>query len=97
MEAALCSGLAVALLGAGAVFAAGAGAAGAGAGVWAVKTNRRWMVNVVAVFAAIHFYTQWFEKLGASPGTVLGAGVLLLAFAFGLWSFNRRVAPAVPA
>jgi len=79
------------------VFSIGWAVALVGAGAWAVKTNRRWMVNVVAVFAAIHFYTQWFEKLGASPGTVLGAGVLLLAFALGLWSFNRRAAPAIPA
>lgn len=60
------------------------------AGAWAVKVNRRWIVNIVAVFAALHFYTQWFEKLGATPVTVLLAGLLLLAFAFGLWSFNRR-------
>ncbi|MGO4717281.1 hypothetical protein [Bradyrhizobium sp. 2TAF24] len=79
------------------VFSIGWAVALLAAGVWAVKTDRRWMVNVVAVFAAIHFYTQWFEKLGASPGTVLGAGVLLLAFALGLWSFNRKAAPAVPA
>jgi iron complex transport system permease protein len=64
------------------------------AGAWAVKVNRRWIVNVAAVFAAIHFYTQWFEKLGANPTTVLLAGLLLLAFAFGLWSFNRRATAA---
>ena len=63
-------------------------------GAWAVRVNRRWVVNVVAVFAAIHFYTQWFEKLGATPATVLLAGLLLLAFALGLWTFNRRVAAA---
>ncbi|WP_315833263.1 hypothetical protein [Bradyrhizobium prioriisuperbiae] len=64
------------------------------AGVWAVKVNRRWIVNIVAVFAALHFYTQWFEKLGATPITVLLAGLLLLAFAFGLWTFNRRAVAA---
>ena len=62
----------------------------AGAGAWAVKVNRRWVVNVVAVFGAIHFYTQWFEKLGANPATVLLAGLLMLAIAFGLWTFNRH-------
>lgn len=62
------------------------------AGVWAVKVNRRWIVNIVAVFAALHFYTQWFEKLGATPISVLLAGLLLLAFALGLWTFNRRTA-----
>lgn len=62
------------------------------AGVWAARVNRRWLVNVVAVFGAIHFYTQWFEKLGASPLSVLLGGVLLLGIALALWSFNRRKA-----
>lgn len=64
------------------------------AGVWAARANRRWLVNVVAVFGAIHFYTQWFEKLGASPLSVLLGGVLLLGIALALWSFNRRKAVA---
>jgi iron complex transport system permease protein len=76
------------------VFSIGWAVALLAAGVWAIKTNRRWMVNVVAVFAAIHLYSQWFERLGASPGTVLGAGMLLLAFAFGFWRFNRRISSA---
>ena len=66
-------------------------------GVWAVRENRRWIVNTVAVFAGIHFYTQWFEKLGANPGSVLVAGLLMLAFALGLWSFNRRLERTAPA
>lgn len=64
------------------------------AGVWAVKVNRRWLVNIVAVFGAIHFYTQWFEKLGASPLSVLLGGVIMLVIALALWSFNKRVAQA---
>ena len=40
---------------------------------WAVKANRRWVINLVAVFGAIHFYTQWFERLGADPLSVLTA------------------------
>jgi iron complex transport system permease protein len=58
-------------------------------GAWGGTANRRWVVNVAAVFGAIHFYTQWFEKLGASPATVLVGGILLLAFALGLWRFNK--------
>lgn len=77
------------------VFSIGWALALVAAGVWAVKVNRRWIVNIVAVFAAIHFYTQWFEKLGASPVTLLLAGLLLLAFAFGLWTFNRRAGTVV--
>ena len=62
------------------------------AGVWAVRVNRRWLVNIVAVFGAIHFYTQWFEKLGASPLSVLLGGVIMLVIALVLWSFNKRMA-----
>ncbi|MDQ2078700.1 hypothetical protein RA307_00775 [Xanthobacteraceae bacterium Astr-EGSB] len=61
-----------------------------GVGVWGVTVNRRWVVNVAAVFGAIHFYTQWFDKLGAGPVSFLVGGLLMLAFAFGLWRFNRH-------
>jgi iron complex transport system permease protein len=63
---------------------------------WAVKVNRRWVVNLAAVFGAIHFYTQWFERLGATPMSVLVGGVLVLVFAVVAWKLNHR-AEAVPA
>lgn len=59
-------------------------------GIWSVRANRRWVANVVAVFGGIHFYTQWFERLGASPESVLIAGLLLLGVALGLYALNRR-------
>ena len=59
--------------------------------IWGARANRRWVVNIAAVFGAIHFYTQWFERLGANAGSVLIGGLLMLAFGFGLWTFNRRV------
>lgn len=62
------------------------------AAVWAGWSNRRWLLNLVAVFAGIHFYTQWFERLGATPGSVLAAGVLVLGFAVLLWRLNRGLA-----
>jgi hypothetical protein len=65
------------------------------AAIWAWRANRRWVLNVVAVFAGIHFYTQWFEVLGASPGTVLIAGLLALGFAVGLKAVNTRMKEAV--
>jgi iron complex transport system permease protein len=47
-------------------------------------------VNVCAIFAGIHFYTQWFEHLGASPGAVLGAGVGTVFLATALARYNKR-------
>jgi iron complex transport system permease protein len=60
---------------------------------WAVKANRRWVVNLAAVFGAIHFYTQWFERLGPTPVSVLVGGVLVLGFAVAAWKLNQKVAP----
>jgi iron complex transport system permease protein len=58
-------------------------------GAWAVSAERRWVVNAAAVFGAIHFYTQWFELLGAHPASVLLGGIVMLGIAFALWRFNR--------
>ena len=60
-------------------------------GIWAWKYNKRWLVNVVAVFGGIHFYTQWFERLGASAETVLIAGLIALGFAIGLRYLNANL------
>lgn len=59
-------------------------------GAWALRANRMWVVNTVAIFAALHFYTQWFERIGAHPLSVLGAGVLTLVLALALWRFNQQ-------
>ena len=61
-----------------------------GAAVWAARTDRRWALNLACVFGGIHFYTQWFERLGATPVSLLGGGLLMLAFAIGLWRLNER-------
>ena len=76
------------------VFSLGWAAALLAVGIWGVAVNRRWVVNVAAVFGAIHFYTQWFERLGANPGSILLGGLLMLGFAFALWTFNRRLESA---
>lgn len=78
------------------VFALAWAAALIGAGIWAWRGGQRWMVNVVAVFAAIHFYTQWFERLGASAATVLAGGVIALAIALVLRTYNARSAATAP-
>ncbi len=62
-----------------------------GAGIWAARVNRRWLVNVVAVFGTIHFYTQWFERLGPNPLAVVIAGIIALGIAAALWHFNRQL------
>jgi iron complex transport system permease protein len=79
------------------VFIVGWAAALAATGAWAVKANRRWVVNLVAVFGAIHFYTQWFERLGATPLSVLVGGLLVLGFAIAAWKFNQRFTAEAPA
>jgi iron complex transport system permease protein len=74
------------------VFTIGWALALIGVALWAVRANRRWVVNVATIFGAIHFYTQWFERLGATPISVLIAGLLALGLALGLRYFNK--APA---
>lgn len=59
-------------------------------GIWAIRVNRRWVVNTAAVFGAIHFFVQWFLALGPSPLAILGGGLLLVVFGFAIAAFNRR-------
>ena len=54
----------------------------------AARTNRRWVVTTAAVFAAIKFYTQWFERLGAEPWAIIVAGLTVVAIAIALWRYN---------
>ncbi len=61
----------------------------AGGAVVATRMNRQAMLNIVAVFGGIHFYTQYFEHLGADPATLLFGGVLLLVSAWGLMKMNK--------
>lgn len=58
-------------------------------GVWAARANRRWVVNLLSVFGAIHLYTQYFERLGATPGSIFVAGLAAIAFAFGIVWYNK--------
>ena len=57
-------------------------------GVWAAKKNKRFAVNTVTTFGAIHFYTQWFERLGAKPITVVVGGIIAIAVSLWLWKYN---------
>jgi len=64
-------------------------------GVWAAQNNKRWVVNLLAVFGAIHFYTQYFERLGASPESILIAGLVALGIAFAIVRYNKAARVAV--
>ena len=59
-------------------------------GIWASHHGRKWVLNLTAVFGAIHFYTQWFERLGASPGSVVLGGIIAIAITLGLIMMNKR-------
>ena len=70
------------------VFVLGWAALLIGGGMWAARVNRRWVVNLAAVFGAIHFYTQWFERLGAQPLAIILAGLITVVIAVVLWRYN---------
>ncbi|NER00113.1 MAG: hypothetical protein F6K30_26015 [Cyanothece sp. SIO2G6] len=59
--------------------------------IWAARQNRRWAVNALSVFGSIHFYTQYFENLGASPVTLLIAGIIALGIAVAIARYNRTI------
>ena len=61
-------------------------------GIWGARENRRWVVNIAAVFGGIHFYTQWFNYLGANALSVLGGGALILVIAMALYRYNKAKA-----
>jgi len=58
--------------------------------VWALRNDRRWVVNVCTVFGAIHFYTQFFEYLGPNPLAILLGGLIALGIAVGIWQYNKK-------
>jgi iron complex transport system permease protein len=60
------------------------------AGIWGAQNGRRFLVNTIAVFGAIHFYTQWFEHLGADPLSVMIAGAATIGFGLALWKYNQK-------
>ena len=62
-----------------------------GVGFWAWKANRVWLINVLGVFGSIHFYTQWFETLGAQPESLLLGGVIAVGIAILFKKFNNNL------
>ena len=76
------------------VFVIGWAAGLVATGVWAARANKRWVVNLLAVFGAIHFYTQFFQRLGASPGSILVAGLAAIGIAFAIVRYNKAAVRA---
>lgn len=58
-------------------------------GIWATRNNKRWVVNLLAVFGTIHFYTQYFERFHTSPRSILIAGLVALGIAFAIVRYNK--------
>jgi len=59
-----------------------------GVAVWAAMSGRRGPFNMAVVFGAIHLYTQYFERLQATPGTIAVAGTIAILMSWGLWRYN---------
>lgn len=57
--------------------------------VWGIKAQKRFVVNSAATFGAIHFFTQWFERLGANPLAIIVGGLLAIGIALALFRYNR--------
>ncbi len=58
-------------------------------GTIAFLHRNRFAVNASITFLAINVYTQFYEWFGGSAFVMLTGGVTLLAFAFGLYHFDR--------
>ena len=76
------------------VFALGWALALLAAGYWGARNGRRFMVNSAATFGAILFYTQWYERLGLEPASVIGGGLAAIGADYALWRYNARAASA---
>ncbi len=60
-------------------------------GLWALRRNQRWVVNLLTVFGAIHFFTQYFMRMHATPTSLIIAGVLALGIALAIVRYNNGV------
>lgn len=63
-----------------------------GVAIWAWRGNRRWPLVAATVFAALHFYTQLFERIGAHAGAMMLAGLSTVAIGYGL----KRLVSTMP-
>jgi iron complex transport system permease protein len=64
--------------------------------IFLLKSNR-FAVNAGITFLAINAYTQFFERFYDSPFALILGGASLIAFAWGLFLFDKKVLAAKPA
>ncbi len=62
-----------------------------GSAIWAGRVGRLWVVNTAITFGTIHFYTQFFERLGANPLSLLVGGVLLVTITVAARRYRRHL------
>ena len=60
-------------------------------GAWGAFGGRLFVLNLSVAFGSIHFYTQWFERLGANPGSLVAAGAIALLITYYLRDYNQKV------
>jgi hypothetical protein len=66
------------------------------AAAWGAWTARRGVLNIAVTFGAIHFYTQYFERLKATPVAIIIAGVIAIFAAWALWMVNQKLVSVSP-
>lgn len=52
--------------------------------VWAWRENRRWPLVAATVFGALHFYTQFFERIGPNAVAIMLAGLSTIGVGYAL-------------
>lgn len=55
------------------------------------KFKLGFITNTSIVFFAIHFYTQFFETLGANPLSLLIGGLLMFSSVLAWWRYNKEI------
>ncbi|MDK3018011.1 hypothetical protein [Pseudodonghicola flavimaris] len=63
----------------------------AGTVIWAAMGARRALFNTAVTFGAIHLYTQYFERIDTTPGSIVIAGLIAIALAYATWRLNAHL------
>jgi len=61
-------------------------------GAWSAQTGRRAILNICVTFGAIHFYTQYFERLRTTPLAIAVAGLIAIVSALAFRRFSADLA-----